>query len=124
MGGFLLPQRFEGPCGVRPALGEEVTETEEVVGLQCAGLIVNGRFEWWDSFKKIVLTKISKADIQANSWLIWHQVSGLAQHFERAWPLLAAHGHDAKVRVGAALPGIDLHDRAKILLGCVEVAAV
>src|ERR1700758_275394 len=59
---FLLPQWLERVCRIGPALGEKVTEAQQMARLQGAWLIAHDRFKIRYSFKKVVLPEICQAN--------------------------------------------------------------
>jgi len=80
------------------------------------GLIADHGFKNWNSFKKLILSKINQPNVQANTRNLWHQMLGFLERFHCLRPLLTPHINHAKVSVGPADLRIERNHFPKIIL--------
>ena len=117
----LCPQRFEHARGVGVSLGEKVAQAQKVARLVRIRRVVHHGFEGRDGGAKIVLPVIDQAHVETNARHLWHQTFSFAQHFQGLRPLLAPHGDDPEVGIGASSLRIQSQHTTKGTLGQVEV---
>src|ERR1700691_3236950 len=88
--GFLCPERLQHIRRVRPPLREKIAQPQQVVGLERIGLITHHGFKRRNSFEKLILLEVDKADVAADSSLVRYQTVRFMERLQSLRTLLAA----------------------------------
>src|ERR1700733_3611407 len=87
MSGFLRPERLQRARCIGPALGKEVTKSEQMPGLERGGLVADHRLERWNSFKKFILPVKSQSNVQPHTGHLRHKALSVMQSHKSLSPL-------------------------------------